>query len=135
MNVTVDAIVIQPVTHDILLIKRDHEPFKDCFALPGGHMEDDETLVDAVQREIFEETGIRIASPKFIAHFDEPGRDPRGPYVSVLYEAYGTGTPKDSEETREVQWVSQETIVKMDLAFDHNEMLARYFSRTQRLFR
>lgn len=45
---------------EILLIKRKNEPYKDCWALPGGFMEMDETLEKCAVRELKEETNIVV---------------------------------------------------------------------------
>ena len=44
---------------DLLLIKRNVEPCRGCWALPGGFIENDETIQDAGKRELFEETGLK----------------------------------------------------------------------------
>jgi ADP-ribose pyrophosphatase YjhB (NUDIX family) len=45
----------------ILLLKRNVEPFKGCWHVVGGHVEEDESLKDAVIREFREETGLNVA--------------------------------------------------------------------------
>ena len=66
--VTADCVVI---THEaeprVLLIKRGGEPFKDCWAIPGGFMEMNETTEQCAVRELKEETGLNIKLIK-----DEP---------------------------------------------------------------
>ena len=44
----------------VLLVKRGHEPLKGAWSIPGGVVELGETLCDALQREVFEETGLRV---------------------------------------------------------------------------
>ena len=57
---TVDAVIIykSDVGLDVLLIRRAHEPFKDCWAFPGGYVNIDELIDNAVYRELEEETNI-----------------------------------------------------------------------------
>ena len=63
----------------ILLIKRSNDPFKDCWALPGGYVNLGETSEDAARREALEETGLKLPGlPQLVGVFDEPDRDPRG---------------------------------------------------------
>ena len=55
---TVDAIIISKKENKILLIKRLNEPFKNFWALPGGFIEMEETLLESVKREVLEETSL-----------------------------------------------------------------------------
>ena len=59
-SVTADILVLKKtgVTSQILLIKRRNEPFKDCWAFPGGFTEEGETLEQSASRELLEETGL-----------------------------------------------------------------------------
>lgn len=75
----------------VLLISRRDEPFKGCWALPGGHVhtsdgpDQGESLEAAAYRELEEETGIRVTYLEQLYTFGDPGRDPRGRVVSVAY--------------------------------------------------
>jgi bifunctional NMN adenylyltransferase/nudix hydrolase len=80
--VTVDAIVVQ--SGHILLIKRKKNPGKDLWAVVGGHVNPDETLEDAMIRELREETGIKVPEKVLRGSivdrkiFDHPDRSLRG---------------------------------------------------------
>ena len=65
-----------------LLIRRKNPPFKDCWALPGGFMETNETLRACAVREFHEETGIRIEEKKAI--MERIGRSPDAGDAVVL---------------------------------------------------
>ncbi len=80
----VDAIVL--CGDKIVLIRRKNEPYKDRLALPGGFVERDETVEQAVVRETKEETGLDTEIVRLIGVYSDPGRDPRGPTVSVCYQ-------------------------------------------------
>lgn len=69
----------------ILLVKRGRHPFKDCWALPGGFLQSDETIEECAVREITEETNVTPVSLMPVAVFSEPGRDPRGWIISNAY--------------------------------------------------
>lgn len=68
-----------------VLIKRKNEPFKDCWALPGGFIEENETLEACANRELLEETGIKNKVLFPIGVFSSVGRDPRGQTISMAY--------------------------------------------------
>lgn len=112
---------------DVLLIKRKNDPYKDCWALPGGYMEINETLDDAVKREVMEETGIDInrSCIKYLNEkiYDNPVRDSRGRVVSVLSVVVVPNNTKISagDDAAECKWFSLRCLPP--LAFDHKDML------------
>lgn len=76
----------------VLLTLRNIEPFKDMWCLPGGFLEENETLIECAIRELNEETGIDLAHRlRQTAIFWQPlikdkvDRDPRGRVISVVY--------------------------------------------------
>ncbi|MSO53207.1 MAG: NUDIX hydrolase [Acidobacterium sp.] len=62
----------------VLIIKRAHEPRKGEWSLPGGHLDLGESLIDAVRREVKEETGLEVHPGPIIETFDRVHRDPDG---------------------------------------------------------
>ena len=86
-------------------------------AFPGGHIEEGESLVESVIREVYEETGLTIADPKLVALKDwEP--DEGGRYIVFCYKATEfTGQLRSSEEG-EVSWVEKDQLEKLDLSYD-----------------
>lgn len=71
----------------IVLIQRGHEPYEGCYALPGGFVNEYEPLDVAAARELREETGLTGIPMCQWRCFGDPGRDPRGWTVSVVYIA------------------------------------------------
>jgi 8-oxo-dGTP diphosphatase len=109
----------------ILLIRRKHEPFAGKWALPGGFVNMDESLEDAARRELLEETGVRPARIEQLHTFGDPGRDPRGRIISVVYLARvdaATVTPQAADDAAEAGWHSLRR--PPALAFDHDKILA-----------
>lgn len=88
-HMTADSVVMQ--SGHVLLIRRGHHPFKGKWALPGGFINNSETLVNAAIRELREETGIdmpagAIASGlKSTMILDDPQRDPRARIISQAH--------------------------------------------------
>ena len=87
------------------------------YAFPSGHIEEGESLVESVIREVYEETGLTIADPKLVAVKDwEP--DEGGRYIVFCYKATEfTGQLRSSEEG-EVSWVEKDQLKKLDLSYD-----------------
>src|SRR5438477_11838962 len=88
-SVTVDLVIFTIAANDlkVLLIRRDVEPFKGHWALPGGFVGIDESLEDAAARELQEEAGVKQVYLEQLFTFGEPRRDPRGRVISVAYFA------------------------------------------------
>ena len=69
----------------LLLIRRGGHPYKDCWALPGGFLNPDETIEQCALREVQEETAVKPASLLSVGLFSEPNRDPRGWIISNAF--------------------------------------------------
>ena len=126
--VTADCIVM---TRDdepkVLLIERGHEPFKGCWAFPGGFMNMDETTEQCAIRELEEETGLKVNEIKQIGAYSKVDRDPRGRTITVAYLAL-VDEPlpvRGQDDAAKAQWFSIKNLPK--LAFDHDEILRDAF--------
>lgn len=137
-SVTVDMVVFTVVDHDlkVLLIERGLPPFEGQWALPGGFVrvgdgvdEQGEDIDDAAARELREETGLspRDVFLEQLYTFGRAGRDPRGRVISVAYYAL---VPADREsrvragdDAADVTWVSVSRLDRIELAFDHAEII------------
>ena len=86
---TVDAIVVSERNSEmvVLLIQRKFPPFEGKWALPGGFVNMDETLLEACGRELLEETGLDNIELKQFFTFDAIDRDPRHRTISVVFSA------------------------------------------------
>ena len=123
ITLTADPIIITK-ENQIVLVKRNFYPYKDCWALPGGIVEYGETVENAAIREAKEETGLNVRLEKLVGVYSDPKRDPRGHFVSVCYLCKPMGgTMKISEETKEVKAFTKEEIRHLNLAFDHRKIL------------
>lgn len=121
---TADCVVTNP-RGEMLLVRRGGEPFKGCWALPGGFMEMDETIEHCAVRELEEETSIRVAESdiRLIGIYSAPGRDPRGRTVTAAYSvAVDDACHADAgDDAAEVRWWPLAQLPP--LAFDHSEIV------------
>ncbi|MHC4072419.1 MAG: NUDIX domain-containing protein [Planctomycetota bacterium] len=126
--VTVDAVVFacSDDKTEVLLINRKHEPFKGRWAVPGGFIEIDEELEDAVVRELAEETGLTGVELEQVHTFGKCGRDPRGRQITIAFIGVATAeqqeTTKAGDDAAEAKWFDIEKLPE-DMAFDHDEMV------------
>ena len=121
---TADCVVVRHRA-EVLLVKRGNEPYKGCWALPGGFMEMDETIEYCAVRELQEETGICVTEDKIrlIGIYSAPGRDPRGRTVTAAYRIdVDTSTEATAgDDAAEVRWWPMNELPP--LAFDHSEII------------
>jgi 8-oxo-dGTP diphosphatase len=131
---TVDAVVFGLDEEDlkVLLIRRGVEPFAGRWALPGGFVHVDETLDQAVLRELREETGLAKVYLEQLYTFGETARDPRERVVSVAYYALvrlGDHQVQAATDAREAAWFAVDDLPA--LAFDHAAITEMALRRLQ----
>lgn len=123
-SVTADCVVItKEDTPQVLLIQRGFEPFKGCWAIPGGFMNMDETTEQCAIRELEEETGLKISDVRQIGAFSKVDRDPRGRTITVAHLAI-VDAPlevKGLDDAAKAQWFPLAALPS--LAFDHADIL------------
>jgi 8-oxo-dGTP diphosphatase len=111
--------------YQILLIERAQEPFQGCYALPGGFVEIDESLEDAAERELLEETGLEGLQLIQIHTFSDPNRDPRGRVISTafggLMDESDLQLPSTGSDAADSKWFPLNELP--DLAFDHLKII------------
>jgi 8-oxo-dGTP diphosphatase len=114
---TADTIV--NVGDDVLLVRRKNEPFRGMWCFPGGFVDPDEKILDGALRELQEETGITNVTVQEFGTYGDPGRDPRGRTVTVVYRTHPTERPevKAGDDAAECGWFSINKLPLM--AFDH----------------
>lgn len=123
---TVDVVIysLQNEKIKVLLIKRGREPYKDCWAFPGGFLNMDEDLSECARRELEEETGLNLLTLRQFYTFSDPYRDPRGRVISTAFIGYVTGKEADNlkagDDAAELQWFDVKNLPEM--AFDHKEI-------------
>jgi 8-oxo-dGTP diphosphatase len=106
----------------VLLIRRGKPPFEGALALPGGKVKQDELLLDAAKRELFEETGV-AAELRFHSLCDSLDRDPRGRFISAVYVGVleEAVVVRAGDDAADAGWVPVKALPP--LAFDHAEVV------------
>lgn len=125
ISVTVDSVIFYSEGKEkfVLLIQRKKDPFKSQWALPGGFLEENETLEKGAMRELEEETGLQVNSLLQIGTFGEPGRDPRGRIISIAFGTTITSKEvlKAGDDAGEAAWFNLNDLPP--LAFDHSAII------------
>ncbi len=134
-SVTADVIVLRKrgVKLEIMLIKRARDPFKNCWAFPGGFTEEGETLEQSALRELKEETGIEQQFLTQFRAYGDPGRDPRGRTITIVFYAV---VDEDiqyaaADDAKEATWFDVNNLPAM--AFDHAKILEEFLLEKQHL--
>lgn len=124
-KLTVDGIVL--MDGKIVLIQRKHPPFQGMFALPGGFVEEGETVENAVVREIEEETGLITSVKRLVGVYSAPDRDPRGHTVSIVFELeIQDGELEGGDDATAADAFNLESLP--ELAFDHGKIINDYLN-------
>jgi 8-oxo-dGTP diphosphatase len=134
--VTVDAVVFAFFQDGakLLLINRGNEPFKGKWALPGGFVDIDEELEEAVIRELAEETGLVNVPLEQMHTFGNVGRDPRGRQITIAFMGIAAAERtkiKAGDDAAKAQWFDIEQLPE-DMAFDHKKIVKFAISRLKR---
>ncbi len=114
----------------IVLVKRAKGPFIGKWAIPGGHINKDETIEECAGREAFEETGMKCKPIAILGVYSDPKRDPRGQNTGTVFVMRAIdGKLKGSDDAAEAKCFAISDIGKMkkkQFAFDHWKILRDY---------
>lgn len=121
---TVDVIIemVDRPDSPIVLIERRNPPHG--WALPGGFVDVGETVEQAAKREAAEETGLKVKLVRLLGVYSDPGRDPRGHTVSVVFVGEARGRPVAADDARAVEVYAADR--PPALVFDHAVILRDY---------
>jgi 8-oxo-dGTP diphosphatase len=125
---TVDAVVLRDgrkSEREVLLIRRGEEPWKGCWAFPGGFVDYGEDPETAVVRELAEECGVEGKVTEIISVRGEPGRDPRGHIVTIFYavEVAPESVPVAGDDAAHAEWVALSEVDLEEMGADHAEVI------------
>lgn len=117
---TVDVVILLPGDR-VVLIERKYEPRG--WALPGGFVDEGETLEAAAVREAREETGLAVELVEQLHTYSDPRRDPRQHTISTVFLARSAGEPVGADDAARAvgfRWAD----LPEGIVFDHPEILA-----------
>lgn len=135
---TVDSVVI--CNGHILLVKRKHKPGKGKLALPGGHIDKNETLLSAALRELREETSIDLSNKVLRQHivnqriFDHPQRSERARVITNAYLIHLKNESKlpkikGADDAESAFWVPFGELRKEQMFEDHYDVACKMWSQ------
>lgn len=119
---TVDIII--EVGERIVLIRRKNEPHG--WAIPGGFVDEGETVENAAVREAAEETNLNVTLEELLYVYSDPQRDPRQHTMSTVFVATADGEPRGADDAEEARLFGRDELPE-DLVFDHARTLNHYF--------
>jgi 8-oxo-dGTP diphosphatase len=106
---TVDVILERD--SNILMVRRKNDPFKDHLSLPGGFVNEGETVEDAMKREALEETSLEVHPIDILGVYSDP----------IL-----GGTIRAGDDAASTEWIKVANIKRQHIAFDHAQILRDY---------
>lgn len=113
---------------DKILVQERVDPHWSGICFPGGHVEEGESFVDSVKREVFEETGLEIVAPMLCGVKQWTQRNGEYRYIVFFYKTNQfKGEIKDSKEGR-VFWIDRKDLKNFTLA-DGFESMIEVFER------
>jgi 8-oxo-dGTP diphosphatase len=126
---TVDVILERD--SNVLMVRRKNDPFKDRLALPGGFVNEGETVEDAMRREAMEETSLEVFPVDILGVYSDPRRDPRKHIVTVVFVGtIASGEIRANDDAASIEWIQLSSVDNLQqqnqLAFDHAQILRDY---------
>jgi 8-oxo-dGTP diphosphatase len=127
VNPTPTVDVILQRDSKVLMVRRRKDPFKDRLALPGGFVNEGETVEEAMKREAIEETSLEVEPVDILGVYSDPKRDPRKHILSVVFIGIIVGgSEKAGDDAASIEWVKISDIQQQQIAFDHAQILHDY---------
>lgn len=122
--ITVDGIIFYG--KKLVIIRRRNYPFEGSLALPGGYVNYNETVECALLREMEEEIGQKPKEVELFTVVSDPGRDPRGHTISIVYSGKISNPPIAGDDASSILLVEPEDLMKEKMAFDHQEIIRKF---------
>ncbi len=134
------AVIFNSEKQHVLLTRRSDNSM---WCLPGGMFEPGESVVEGCEREVLEETGIKIKVKRLSGIYSDPNQVvvyPDGNQYHIVVLCFVTGIlegkPGISDETTDVEWIPVQKASNMELFHDHHEHIRDAISgKTETLIR
>ena len=122
MKHAVDGILFQD--NKLILIQRGGRTFHSFWALPGGLLDEGETVEEALVREMKEELDVDVVPLEILGVYSDLDRDPREHTISTVFicDAY-KGKLRAGDDAANYGVFSLEEIEKLEIAFDHRKII------------
>ncbi|MEM6659121.1 MAG: NUDIX hydrolase [Pseudomonadota bacterium] len=116
----IGALAVVLHQQQVLLVQRSKQPDKGLWGFPGGHVEWGETVMQAAQRELIEETGVQADPLRYLENLDLLLRNAKGQVVSHYLLVgvachYLSGHPKAGDDALDARWFPIDQIQRGDL--------------------
>jgi 8-oxo-dGTP diphosphatase len=118
----VDVVVLSPEEGEVLLIRRNKEPYEGLWALPGVFAEVGEKFEDAPARIAKDEASLDVEDVRLVGLYSDPDRDPRGHNISCTVLAAGwSSEPSPGSDAPEIAFVDPSAV---EIGFDHEKIIS-----------
>ena len=130
-EITVDTVILTIKNNalNVLLVRRDNEPFKDKWAIPGGYVRMSENLDEAAMRVLKEKTNVENIYLEQLYTFGDPLRHPVSGVITCAYFALIRSEDVEVVTTDDLAWHKVSELPP--LAFDHKEIIEYSLKRTR----
>ena len=98
---------------ELLMVQRGKDPGRGLWSVPGGRLERGEYVVDALKREVLEETGLSIEVGELLGLFEVVG-DPHYVILDFLATVVGDDSPRPAGDSADARWVPLKQVEQLD---------------------
>jgi ADP-ribose pyrophosphatase YjhB (NUDIX family) len=112
------------------MVRRKKDPFRDFLSLPGGFVNEGETVEDAMKREAMEETSLEVHPIDILGVYSDPTRDPRKHIVTIVFIGIIVGGRiRAGDDAASIEWIKLANFERQQqqIAFDHAQILHDYY--------